>query len=148
MFEGYPKPPCTHINDECTLIQSRKGFIKMSIQHQTPVIPVFCFGASKMLKRVNLPILEKNISNIIRVSLCIFYGMTGLPIPFRQRLLYVMGSPIFPPSLADNDNNGRPREVSAQQVNKMHEKFCNELIRIFDKYKVSYGWDEKTLQLI
>lgn len=86
-----------------------------------------------MLKRVNLPILEKNISNIIRVSLCIFYGMTGLPISFRQRLLYVMGSPIFPPD---------------QQVNKMHEKFCNELIRIFDKYKVSYGWDEKTLQLI
>ena len=145
MFEGYPKPPNTHPNDECALLKSRKGFIRMAIHHQVPVIPVYCFGASNMLRRLNFPVLEK-ISKLLKISICLFYGMWGLPIPFRQRLLYVIGKPIFPPTLMRgmeaNDNYRFD-----QQVDEMHEQFCEELIRIFDKYKESYGWENKRIQI-
>ena len=150
MFEGYPNPPCTHVDDEAALIKSRKGFIRMAIQHQTPIIPVYCFGATKLFQRLNLPLLQK-ISRILKISICIFYGRLGLPIPFRQRLLYVMGNPIYPPDIAHSNynagNNISSDQVFRQNVDEMHEKFCDELLRIFDKYKESYGWGDKILHL-
>ena len=142
MFEGYPKP-LTHRDDECTILRSRKGFIRMALKHGVPVIPVYCFGASKMLKRLQLPAFVENLSKLLRVSICIFFGRWGLPIPFRQKLMYVMGSPIFPPA-----SNAEPGSAEFRdQVNDMHGRFCTELSDIFDRHKGSYGWDHKTLRI-
>jgi len=141
MFEGYPKPPNSHPHDECALLASRKGFVRMAIQHQIPIVPVYCFGASDMLRRLNFPILEK-LSKLWKISICLFYGVGGLPIPFRQRLLYVMGTPIFPPVWKEEDGLGLD-----EKVDDMHGEFCEELIRIFDKYKECYGWEDKRLQI-
>ena len=85
MFEGYPKAG-RQPNEECIILNSRKGFLKMALKHKVPVIPVFTFGGSKMMKRLQLPLLEK-ISNLIRISICVCYGVWGLPIPFRKKLL-------------------------------------------------------------
>ena len=82
IFEGYPKPN-TRPDEEYAIVRS--GFLRLAIKHGVPVIPVYCFGATKMLRRLQLPLLE-TISNYLRISLCIFYGVCGLPIPFRQRL--------------------------------------------------------------
>lgn len=87
MFEGYPKPG-THPDDECALLANRKGFIRMAIRHGIPVIPVYTFGATKMFKRLQLPWVFEYISKMLRVSICLFFGQLGLPMPFRQRLLY------------------------------------------------------------
>jgi len=76
MFEGYPKVGCEP-NDEVALLMKRKGFVKMAIQHGLPIIPCYTFGATKMFKRLDLPLLEK-ISNFLRISLCIFFGKFGL----------------------------------------------------------------------
>lgn len=142
MFEGYPKAR-SHPDDECALLQNRKGFLRMAVRHQVPVIPVYCFGASKMMRRLNLPLLEK-ISKVLRFSVCVFYGRWGLPVPFSQRLLYVVGRPIVPPPLSSDDEDDL---ILRQQVDEMHEKFCEELLRMFDKFKGSYGWDHKILRI-
>lgn len=141
MFEGYPKPG-THPDEEYAIVNSRKGFIRLAIKHDVPVVPVFCFGATKMLKRLQLPSFFEQISNMMRVSICIFYGAWGLPIPFRQKLLYVMGDPIYPP-LPSSDHSSLQR-----QVDVMHAEFCNALSHLFEKYKRSYGWDRKVLKLV
>lgn len=49
IFEGYPKP-LTHPDDEFTIVP--RGFLKMALQHQIPVVPVFCFGATKLSPKV------------------------------------------------------------------------------------------------
>lgn len=94
-----------------------------------------------MFRRLNLPILDR-ISSLLRASIVVFFGVWGLPIPFRQRLLYVVGNPITPPSATEAG-------IGEQQaVDKMHKQFCCELLRIFDRHKEAYGWGHKSLTLL
>ena len=148
MFEGYPKP-MTHPNEEYAILKSRKGFVRMAVKHGVPIVPVYCFGATKMFKRLQLPAFFEKVSTLLRISICVFFGSWGLPMPFRQRLLYVLGSPIFPPYMQD----GSPVPVEGdsafdEQVNAMHTRFCKELVALFERHKESYGWARKTLRLV
>jgi hypothetical protein len=148
MFEGYPKPS-TLPHEEYSIV--RKGFLRLAVKHGVPVIPVYVFGATKMFKRLQLPVLER-LSLFFRVSLVVFFGAWGLPIPFRQRLLYVMGQPIMPSGNgagANIDNLGTLAAAGMeQQVDDMHTRFCDELLRLFDRHKEPYGWGHKTLKLL
>lgn len=110
--------------------------MRLALQNGVPIIPIYCFGSTKMFRRLNLPVLER-LSHWIRASIVVFYGVWGLPVPFRQRLLYVIGNPIHPPVAA-----------SEQAVDEMHQQFCDELLRIFDRNKDSYGWHNKTLKIL
>lgn len=93
-----------------------------------------------MFRRLQLPILER-LSLLLRVSICVFYGACGLPVPFRQKLSYVMGQPISPPETSDAFD----LETS---VDEMYQRFCKELMRIFERHKEAYGWRHKTLKII
>jgi Diacylglycerol acyltransferase len=145
IFQGYPKPN-THPDEEYAII--RKGFLRMALQHNVAVVPVYCFGATKMLRRLQLPAIVEQLSNFYRISICIFYGVCGLPIPFRQRLLYVIGNPIVPPPSSASSSSSSSSVVEPAQVDEMHQQFCEELHRIFDRHKEAYGWGHKSLQLI
>jgi hypothetical protein len=153
MFECYPKPN-TLPHEEYSIV--RKGFLRMAVKHGIPVIPIYVFGATKMFKRLQLPALER-LSLLLRVSLVVFFGAWGLPIPFRQRLLYVMGQPIMPASLDSIGNGGGANNDITnavaiagveQQVDDMHARFCDELLRLFDRHKEAYGWGHKSLKLL
>lgn len=148
MFEGYPKP-MTHPNDECVLLQSRKGIIRLAIKYGVPVVPVYCFGSTKILKRLQLPSIVETISNALRTSICLFFGKFGLPLPFRQRFLFAIGDPIFPPTYGrDNSILAQSSSLNQNCVDEMHQHFCDEVVNLFNKYKDSYGWDHKTLQIV
>lgn len=103
-----------------------------------PVYPIYCFGATKLLRRLEVGWLAK-MSRLLRISICIFYGGWGLPIPFRQRLRYVIGDAIEIP-----DSSGGLED----QVDIMHQRFCDALMKIFERHKVSYGWGDKTLRIL
>jgi 2-acylglycerol O-acyltransferase 2 len=136
MFEGYPKAG-THPNEEYSIV--RKGFLRLCVQHGVPVVPVYVFGATKMFRRLQLPLLER-LSRMIRLSVVVFFGAWGLPVPFRQRLSYVIGAPISPDQPCDGS--------AEEQADKMQQRFCDELIRLFERHKEAYGWGHKTLKLI
>lgn len=136
IFEGYPKPN-TSPDEEYAVV--RRGFLRMAIKYGVPVIPVYCFGATKMFHRLQLPPFLEKVSLMLRVSICVFGGAWGLPIPFRQRLSYVVGQPILPPATGGSVD---------QQVDQMQESFCKELMRLFDRHKEAYGWSHKSLKLL
>lgn len=175
MFEGYPKAGRSP-NDECALLKTRKGFVRLALKNNVPLIPVYCFGGNKMFKRLQLPKAVEKISNFLRISIIFLFGkygeiilkalfemnincnvhnksqsffdfsLTGLPIPLQQRLLYVIGNPIHPPILDTSyDENS---EEFREMVDKLHSKFCDELIGIFERHKHRYGWGHKTLRLV
>lgn len=135
MFTGYPRSGC-HPDEEYAIV--RKGFLRMALRHQKPVIPIYCFGSTKLFRRLELPSLEK-LSNWLRMSFIVFYGVCGLPIPFRQRLTYIVGEPITPPF---------PSGSEEAHVNALHDAFCDELHRLFERHKNAYGWGHKTLTLL
>ena len=132
MFQGYPKAGWGK-DEEAALLKSRKGFIRLAKKHDLPVVPVFCFGASKLMRRLDLPFAEA-LSKLLRASLVLVYGRLGLPVPYRAKLLYVMGNAI------------RPR--AGESVDEMHLRFCTELKRVFDEYKQEFGWDRKSLRIV
>jgi hypothetical protein len=148
MFEGYPKSGA-HPDEEYAIV--RKGIFRLAVQHGVPIVPVYCFGSTKLLRRLQLPSLVERISLLFRVSLVVFYGQFFLPIPFRQKLLYVMGRPIYP--TAGGQHSGPPSAsnhpgTTDEQVDEMFAMYCDEMVRIFERQKESYGWAHKTLKLI
>ncbi|KAL7561231.1 hypothetical protein ACA910_004152 [Epithemia clementina (nom. ined.)] len=137
IFETYPKRG-THPDEEYTIV--RKGFLKMAIQNGREVVPIYCFGSTKMFRRLQLPLLEY-LSNLLRISICLFYGVWGLPLPFRQKLTYIVGDPIRPPPLTGHvDLDAR--------VNQMHHQFSSSLHNMFERHKHAYGWGHKSLKII
>lgn len=115
----------------------------MAMKYRIPLIPTYCFGNSKVLRRVELPQIVQKVSLMFRVSLVLFFGQFGMPIPFRQRLLYVMGTPIAPP----NNEVDSDREPT-RQLDEFVNSYCAEIMRIFERHKESYGWASKTLKIL
>jgi hypothetical protein len=89
---------------------------------------------------------------MFRISLVLFFGKWGLPIPFRNRLMYVMGRPILPSWLVDNNNKTLRNRTSTMDaaVEDMYQQYCQELVRVFDRHKESYasGWENKSLTIL
>ena len=135
IFEGYPKPG-THPDTEYAIV--RRGFLKMAIRHGIPVIPVYCFGSTKLFRRLESKTLQR-LSNLLRASVVVFYGICGLPIPFRQKLSYIIGSPIHPPADIHSPDCA---------VDEMYTLLCYELQSLFERHKDAYGWQRKKLQLL
>ncbi|KAL7478585.1 hypothetical protein ACHAW6_004377 [Cyclotella cf. meneghiniana] len=147
MFETFPKPGF-HPNDEAALLKDRTGMFKLALQHKLPIVPVYVFGATKMFRRVQLPRFIETLSRMFKISLCLLFGKLGLPIPFRQRLMYVMGRTIFPPIATGEDVGLLESDDFNKRVQDMHDAFCNEIARIFDRNKEHYGWGHKTLRIV
>lgn len=74
-------------------LRKRAGFVKLAIREGAHIVPVFFFGNTKTLLKLNSPILEL-ISRKVKASIIIFYGRWGLPIPFRHPIKMVLGKPI------------------------------------------------------
>eukprot|EP00934_Nitzschia_sp_Nitz4_P004739 Nitzschia sp. Nitz4//scaffold283_size24287//10128//11271//NITZ4_008403-RA/size24287-augustus-gene-0.32-mRNA-1//-1//CDS//3329545648//4729//frame0 len=138
MFEGYPK--AGSLPDEEVVLVG-KGMFRMALKYGLPVFPVFCFGSSKLLRRIQLPSIVEKISLLLRMSIVIMYGRGYLPVPFRQKLMYVVGRPIDPGMTAVTSEFD-------SRVDEMFAKYCSELLRIFNRQKESYGWAHKSLKII
>ena len=103
----------------------RRGIFRLAMKYQVPIVPIYCFGSSMLMKRIQIPLIEK-IGVLFRISLVAFFGQWGLPIPFRQRLLYVIGKPVYPPKL---QLANKTMDDDVKIVDEMHQQYCQELIR-------------------
>jgi len=122
MFWGYPRPGCLP-SQEYALLKSRKGMIELALQHGASLVPVYAFGGSKLFKKAYSPIVEK-ISRLFGVSILLFWGRLGLPVPFTVPLLYAVGEPIQ----VQQTLNPTP-----QEIDQLHEKFCQALLTVFNR---------------
>ena len=100
-----------------------------------------------MFRRFDIPFLEQ-VSHHLRISLVLFYGVYGLPIPYRQKLMYIIGHPIVAPTSGANGGGSRSTIDDERYISIMHQQFCTELQRMFEQHKDAYGWKHKTLEII
>ena len=75
---------------ERVYLRNRKGFVKVAIQAGTPILPVYHLGNSMLLGFVGAPSLSRRL----RVSLGLFYGVAGTPLPHRHDMLTLVGDPL------------------------------------------------------
>jgi 1-acyl-sn-glycerol-3-phosphate acyltransferase len=138
MFKG----TSARSTSETFLVARRQGFVRLAVEEGAAVIPVVIFGASRIMTLAPFSRFLEPLSRILRMSVLLFWGRWGLPIPQKKRLLYAVGPPIWPPPVPPN---GQATEYAVQAV---HAKFVSELQRLFEKYKGVYGWESKTLKIM
>ncbi|NXN88359.1 MOGT2 acyltransferase, partial [Bombycilla garrulus] len=126
------------------LLKNRKGFVRLAIQHGTPLVPAFSFGENDLFDQVNNPRgswlrrIQHRLQQIMGISLPLFHARgifqynLGL-IPYRRPICTVVGKPI-PVQRKD-----RPSE---EEVDQVHQKYLNELSKLFEEHKAKYNVPE------
>ena len=95
--------------------------MREAIKNGADLVPVFCFGNSKLFKvvgessKVSMGLM-KRLSRRIKASILIFYGRLYLPIPIRHPLLFVVGKPMPVVQKAD---------PSKEEIAAMHGTFLS-----------------------
>ena len=74
--------------------------IKFVIFQGSDIIPMYFFGNTSSLSVLNSEFLA-NFSRKFQVSITLFWGWFGLPVPRPNKLLYVRGKPLGMPFIAE-----------------------------------------------
>jgi 2-acylglycerol O-acyltransferase 2 len=134
----------TNADDECIMLKSRVGLVKLAIRTGSSIVPCYLFGNTKLLScwvGEGIPngrnMLEK-ISRKLGFALILVHGRFGLPIPYRLPVLAVMGNPI-------PTHHIQCEEPTQEQIDVIQTQLLDSMAELFDKYKHLYGWDNKTL---
>lgn len=125
--------------EEVVLLASRKGFVRLALETGRDLIPVYIFGNSRVFGLAGISKWLESVSRWLKTSLVFFYGRLGLPIPFRQRLLYAIGRPIRVPK------PGVPAPVPQDLIDRVHAEFVCAVRDLYDRYKGAYGWSDRPL---
>ncbi|KAJ1455085.1 diacylglycerol acyltransferase-domain-containing protein [Pelagophyceae sp. CCMP2097] len=110
---------------EGVVLKSRKGFVKLALRTGADLIPTFQFGNTEVLSAVTAGPLAW-ASRKVGVSLTVFWGRWGLPLPRRKKMVYVRGFPLGLPHIP---------EPTDEDVDKWHAVYCDELKALYDHYK-------------
>ena len=149
-----------------TLVSRHKGFIRVAIKAGAALLPIFCFGDTKLMDNVNMKALQRKSKNILGfpfpfvpygqlvpgvdfghamyrcalMCLCCTCRCAGLmnflPIPRSRPIYVVVGTPI---AVVQCD------EPSSEMVDEVHAKYFGEIRRIFNRHKRAAGFQASNL---
>lgn len=106
-------------------LKTRKGFIKLGLRTGADVFPTYLFGNTTVLSALTSGPLA-SLSRKLGVSVTLFWGRFGLPVPKPVKLVYARGRPLGMPHIPE------PTEAD---VDKWHALYCVRLQELFDAYK-------------
>lgn len=121
----------TDANTERLLLKSRKGVVKIAMEHKVPLVPVYVFGQSVLWSHLPLPAFVERLSRWLQASIIVPYGRFGLLVPQKRQLLYAIGDPIPP----------------GDSVDATHQAVVAAVQGLYDAYKGMYGWQNRPLQI-
>ncbi|CAD7696556.1 unnamed protein product [Ostreobium quekettii] len=136
----YMKP-----GSEVAFLRQRHGFVKLAIQHGTPLVPVVAIGQTNAyaIKRIGPPVLPKSLmdslSRTIGFAPVYLSGHWGTPFPKKTRITVAVGRPIDVPH-----DDSPSREV----VQKFLDAFITSMQDLYDRHKADAGYPNSELRIV
>ena len=121
-------------NEIALFLKKRKGFIKLALKNDTPVVPCFSFGLNGSYKfcmpaAIYRDPLALKISKLLGFIPVLFFGRGYVPfgIPFPNKTNVVIGEPLVMEKVEG--------EVSDAVLDKYHALFIEKLVDLFERHK-------------
>ncbi|KRZ86822.1 2-acylglycerol O-acyltransferase 2-A [Trichinella sp. T8] len=120
------------------ILKSRKGFVRLALICGASLVPSYSFGEVDVFNQISnekgslLRRMQDWFRKIATFSTPIFYG-SYIFLPYRRPICTVVGRPIDVEKCED---------PTQEQIDRLHEIYVNELLTLFNTYKVSYGLPE------
>lgn len=125
---------------EVRVYTKHKGFIRVAIEHGTPLVPVLSFKEGELMDNVKAPLIQKWFVKNLAFPFPYFpYGRGYLPIPRKVETTVVVGAPICVPHI---------ESPTAEDVDNVHTQYFAALEEMFHKYKEEAGCSDYKLVLI
>ena len=146
------------------LVTYHKGFIRIAIQEQLPLVPVFCFGEQDIQDNLHFERIQRYTAKKFGIALPFMpIGRFYLPLPCRVKQTVVVGAPIPVPPLSEalaredapsdttttssrhtakskgRSGNQGPA-ISDEVVNRVAKTYFDALVALIEKYKVEAGY--------
>ena len=119
-------------------LSNRKGFVKLACLTGAHIVPVYCFGTSDTFRLLRLPSALAILSRKLRVSLTIFCGRFGLPMPYPVRLTMSHGEVVRVP---------QTHEPTDELINQIHAQVIHSLQQAFEAGKRPAGYPSQRLDV-
>ena len=141
MVGGIAEMYLQHPDYERIKLLDRKGFVRIAIEHGADILPVYMFGASRMMS-FGPPWLMA-LSRRLRASLGVLYGAWGTPVPRRTRLRMAVGVPV---PVGPAMQRGQPGFDA--RVEEVHAAVVAAVRATYYKHRAAYGWADRELVVV
>jgi hypothetical protein len=98
----------------------RKGFVKLAIETQTPIVLAACPKADDIFD-IYPTKLSHWFYNNLKLPFAILRGIGPTPIPKPVQLTHMISEPLYPPKIADG------KAPTQKQINDFHRKVVKEM---------------------
>ena len=107
---------------EKIFLKTRKGFIRFALRERMEIVPVYHFGNSSLFFVLSpFSSLLQSLSRSLRACILFFYGRWGLPIPFRQVIVSVVGKPLSLSPLLEKEKQRKKEREGEKDKEKKNE---------------------------
>lgn len=120
--------------------KNRRGLVKLALQTQARLVPVYVFNNDFFDIHAKSSLLSR-FSRRLRVSLLLYFGQFGLPIPFKPRFPVLFA---FAPPLPSTPNS----EAFDDQVAALHRRYEASLQDLFNRFKAQAGTPNAKLEIL
>uniref|UniRef100_A0A8B9WXF8 Acyltransferase n=1 Tax=Bos mutus grunniens TaxID=30521 RepID=A0A8B9WXF8_BOSMU len=132
-------------NTTMLILQKRKGFVRMALQHGAHLVPTYTFGETEVYDQVlfhkdsRMYKFQSYFRQILGFYFCIFYGRG-----FRQGSTGLLPYPLPIVTVGDGEPLPLPKieKPSQEMVDKYHALYKKALTKLFDQHKTQYGCPE------
>ena len=132
---------------ERVYLKSRKGFVRLAMIHNVPLVPAYCFGSSDLYRTYGAFYGARRwLVRNLRIALPLYSGdwgffcyptPKGFPLQVPQDIVF--GDAWTPPHV---------KEPTRDEVDAAHAVFVEKLTQLFDARKSKYGYPNRKLEII